>query len=266
LIDSGIAWFSVDGTAEQGSINEHSGIIRIVSDIGNPVLSVFKADISGSVTLSSQVRNISATVTERVVFDDNAVYIAVAAGDVFAIDTSLPDNPAFLEEVHALSLFPDNIQHYWDSQRFYTVEVDAVVDENGERTDVRAVTVTMFERMESTVSILHSFRLPLNDAVFREYINSPAEQFREAVAASPEAGVIVIPVTYFNAVSRVESFFILHYDDDYGFTEAGRVTEIGSNTRSHTVIIRGGYIYTIWDSLVRSAAMDSTIIALHELK
>ena len=258
------AWVTVDGMVGGNRIDERAGVVSVVAELSGPALYLFQSNRAG-LTYLSQIRNIAVgSVAESVIFDNGAVYITVGGtGLLYAVDTSDTSNPEFMTEVYSESLVPNNRRHYWGGTHFFTVDVD---DGDAAIADIRNVNITMYAvTNKGAIHAVHTYRLPLNDAVFHEYTDSPARDKQEAVAVSVDAGVIVIPVTYFNAVSRVECFFVLSYCHDAGFGEVGRIIEIGSNTREHAVLIRGGYIYTFWDSTVRSAATDSTIIALHEL-
>ncbi|MCL1904219.1 MAG: hypothetical protein FWF94_07370 [Oscillospiraceae bacterium] len=266
------SWGSVTGMVSRGFINEdiETGIIRIVSDYGD---SAALQILGGNMSTQSRSGSINAAGgVKGAAFDDKTAYIiANQPTEVFAVDTS-GNKPTFLNQTDAL--ISDNEFYEWSDNRFFSVNVD--YNEEGDRS---GITVNMYfnpPNSNSSPKLEKSERLSLNDAVWHDYTNTSAELFREAVAANRESGIIIIPVVYVNNVTRVESFFVLNYieplvnsDDnseksDVGFIEVGKITEIGFNTRSHAAVIRGGYIYTFWDEVVRSAATDLTMIATHE--
>ncbi|MCL2070885.1 MAG: hypothetical protein FWH07_01470 [Oscillospiraceae bacterium] len=254
------AWGSVSGIVNRGFIDERAGVIRVVADLGNTaVLHLFDTGMSalsrsGSVTTDGT--------TAGAAFDNDTAYIiAHHPAKAYAIDTTNSAKPAFLNDVD--TLISDKEFYRWGNNRFFTVGID--IDEEGNR---QGVMVTMYVNESGASKTEQVYRLSLNDAVWHDYTNTSAEMFREAVAASRESGIIIIPVTYFNSVTRVESFFALNYIEDSNggeFAEVGKITEIGFNTRFHAVVIRGGYIYTFWDNAVRSAATDLTMIGIHQL-
>ncbi|MCL1789699.1 MAG: hypothetical protein FWG33_05005 [Oscillospiraceae bacterium] len=265
-------WGSVPGKVSYGFINESesAGMVRIVTDLGDvSALHILGKDLSltarsGTVTTNGGVIGAA--------FDEKTAYIiANQPPEVFSIDTS-GSKPVFLNQTDAL--ISDKEFYAWGDNRFFSVDVD--YDEEGNRQGIMAAMYYQPHGSDAPPKLEQNYRLALSDAVWHDYTHTSAEIFREAVAASRESGVIVIPVTYFNAVTRVESFIALNYlektetsedsnSGEFGFTEVGKITEIGFNTRYHAASIRGGYIYTFWDDVVRSAATDLTMIDTHEL-
>jgi hypothetical protein len=239
-------WSSVRGNAR--FTDERGGVIRTVTDSGTLHIS----SIGGSSTV---VENIAAGgEIIGAAFDDSAVYI-VSAEKLYAIDTSVSP-PVFLNAIDTLIADVSSREFYpWGENHFFEVSVTA--DSQGQR---QGIAVTMYGDDEPNV-----YNLPLNDVAFHEYTRTSAEHLREAVAVSYDrtagAGIIVVPVTYFNAVTRIETFFVLNYIEDTGFAEIGRITEIGYPPRELAAFIRGGYIYTLWDGEIQSAASDTVTVA-----
>ena len=259
-------WGSVRGRISQGFISETAGITRVVSDAGgSATLHVLNSNMnsigrSGVVSTEDGINGVA--------FDSKTAYIIAAQANlpekVFAIDTTNTNRPVFINEPNAL--ISDKEFYPWGENRFFSVDVD--IDNNGNR---RGILVTMYYQLPDSSAppkAESSYRLVLNDATWHEYTQTSAELFREAVAANKESGIIIIPVTYFNAVTRVESFYGLEYAEGDGgntFSEIGKIIEMGTNTKLHAAIIQSGYVYTFWDNVVRSAATDLTVISIHEL-
>jgi hypothetical protein len=261
-------WGSVAGKVKRGFIDERErlGIIRVVSDLGNTaVLNILDNTNLNSVARLGNVPAADGGVVGAAFDEKTAYVVANQPPKAYAICTSNPSRPAFLNEVNAL--ISDREFYPWGDNHFFAVEVDT--DNDGSR---QGIMITMYRQAPQSGSapLAESvYKLPIRDAVWHDYTKTAAEDFREAVASSRDSGVIVVPVTYFNAVTRVESFFALNYiesNDGGEFIEMGKITEMGFNTRLHAAIINGGYIYTLWDDMVRSAATDLTMIASHDLR
>jgi hypothetical protein len=264
LVNSGNpAWATVSGRVGHGFIDERGGVVRVVAESrgsGGSTLFILDAALR---PLATAVRSVAANSeeVEGVAFDENTVY--VIAQRIYAINTANPANPVFLNEINALIADTSQRNFYqWDDRRFF--EVGVSLDESGERDGIM---LTMYYVDGGAPAIEQMFRLPIHDAVWQDFIRSSAEHMREAVAVSHDAvtgsGAIVVPVAYFNAVSRVENFFILSYSQEYGFVVTGRITEFGFRSREHAAVVQSGFVYAMWEDMIRSAATDSTTIAIH---
>jgi len=216
--------------------------------------------------ITSRLGNIAANEeVDGVAFDAQTVY--VVASKLYAIETSNSASPVFLEQINALISESEFYRLAGKDKYFFTIGIDA--DAEGNR---QGVMITMYyaESNTATPRIEHIYRLPLADAVWHDYTKTSAENFREAVASSvhPDTGesMIVLPVTYFNSVTRVESFFILSYVTESGFGEVQKITEFGFNSLIHAAIEREGYLYTFWDNVIRSTSLSNLkVVDSHEM-
>jgi hypothetical protein len=250
---------AVEGFVEQGFIDERGGVMRVVSNLGGvAALTIFDSAVGRQ--LSHSAGNIAKDQEILgVAFAPSTVYII--ATNIYAIETSNPNSLVFLDEVEAL--ISDARFYQWGEKHFFSVGIDT--DSEGNRQGI-SVTMHKSEGGGAPPRIEHIYRLPLEDAVWHDYIRSSAESFRDAVAVSINSGVMVIPVTYFNSVTRVETFFVLNYTEEDGFIEVGRIDEFGLDTQVHAALIRGEYIYTFWDNVIRCLDItDLTVIDTFEM-
>jgi len=244
----------VNGRVKPGFIDERNGIVRVVaSNNDSAALHILSSDMKA---IASRVENIaSGEEIKGVAFDDKISYII--AEQLYAINTAMPENPQFLNEIN--TMVTDSEHYGWGDRHFFAVSVDA--DHEGSRQGIR---VTMYaEQLSSAPVAEHSFLLPLVGEYWSDMTQSAAEHSRNAVAVSYEAGIIIVPVTYVNsAYMRVDTFFILGYDDEFGFWVRDTVTEHGMRFESHAVLILDGYIYTVWDNTIRSTTTDATTVGI----
>jgi hypothetical protein len=252
---------NINGRVGRGFIDERRGLIRIVADTGNSsTLHLLNTDLS---VYAPPIRNLAGGIglsaTGGVAFDSSVTYII--AEQIYAVDTSDTDSPVFLGEINTL-IADCSVRHFyaWCERRFF--EIDTDFDDEGEPQGLQIIMYVVDDN--DTPVIERIFPLPIFDAVWHDYTRTPAEHMREAVGVFYDhvirAGVIVIPVTYFNAVSRVEKFIVLNYSEEYGFVENGRILELGFRSRFQGAVVQDGYIYAFWDSLIRSTTFDAMLI------
>jgi hypothetical protein len=245
----------VKGQVKRGFIDERGSVVRVVTDLGDSA-ALFMFD-SAMNTIGTRVEKIAANETIiGAAFDENAVYVISgeqASHQIYAIDISDPNNPVFMNNIDSP---PSNETfHKWSDERFFAVRLN----------EERQVTITMYSVHNGTAGVEATLRLPLEDEVWYDSVRTSVEWLWDNIAVSydPSAatGVIVIPVTYFN-VQRIESFFVLNYIQDVGFGKVGSIVDITGlrYNRELAAVVRGGYIYTIWDNLIESARLDSTTI------
>ena len=270
---SGPTWVRVSGRVHQGWLDINKGVMRVAVELEEGAgLYQFDVSASNSSNSSDHANNSDAAVPlsrldkiaagERltgVAFGADAVYII--AERVYPVQTTLPESPKFLNEVH--SLIASDFFYPWGEERFFSVGVDT--DQQGER---RGITLTMYAPANGYPKAEQSYRLALSEVKWNDTIHTHAEVLPEAVAVDYNyhalGGVIAVPVSYFGKVTRVDSFYVLDYRSPSaggaGFVPIGEITNPyavdAGNAELRAAVIRGGVIYTFWGERLRSAAVD----------
>jgi uncharacterized DUF497 family protein len=252
----------ITGRVRQGYIDERGDVTRIIADSGD---SAVLYTLSDSMRLiGSRLGRIAADKQiEGVAFADEAVYVIALSDEekqIYAISTENIENPVFLNDSD--SLITSDEFHKWNDERFFSVGLDS---------EDRVVLTMYSVRGNTSPAVEAVYRLATDDEIWYERTRTSVEHLWSgelAVSFDPTSGtgVIVLPVTYFN-VSRIESFFVLTYEQDLGFSKIGSIIDVTPHrhNRRLTAIIRNGYIYTVWDDIIKSAMTDSTIITTHSI-
>ncbi|MCL1866313.1 MAG: hypothetical protein FWF82_02770 [Oscillospiraceae bacterium] len=245
---------------------ESGNVVRVIADTGeSAVLHIFN-DLMRPISPKLGKIAVGEFIADTV-FDENAVYVIASASEtlqkphqVYAADTSDAKNPVFMNSVTAM--ISDEDFYKWGDERFFSIKSEP--DSNGRA----GVTVTMYSEKGNSAppSIEAVYHLSADDEKWYDGVRTSLEVLWERGAASSydftsKTGVIVLPVTYFN-VSRIESFFLLGYAEDTGFRKVGSIVDITSlrHNRSLAAVIQGGYVYTLWDDVVKSAMTDGSVI------
>ncbi|MDR0196876.1 MAG: beta-propeller domain-containing protein [Oscillospiraceae bacterium] len=240
--------FSVEGTVPEGFADDRNGVTRVAAVVGE--------EGEQSVTLHIFASNTKPVSAERIArgetlkgaaFDDGAVYIV--ARQLYAIDTSEPGVPVFMNETNAL--ISSEYYYGFGGDLFFSVNVEA--HEDGKRLGVRVAMYGYGE--QSAPQEIASVLLAPSAAQYGEYMKTPAEHSRHAVAASADSGIIVVPIIDFNGIVRIEKFVILRYGDG-GFEITGNMIDVDRFSDDLAAVISEGYIYAFWDDTIKSATSD----------
>jgi hypothetical protein len=252
------AWGRVDGQVRPGFIDERGQTLRVVTDYGNEA-SLFMLDRNMNISAPKIGKIAVGKPIMGAAFDNDRVFVIAGRPgqhEIYATDTSDPRNPVFLKDID--TIVSDDEFFFWSSNRFFSVK--EVSEPGGQR----GVEVVMyFIASDGSVAEETTYRLPPEDEVwFVRTVTSVKRLWSPASSHDFTAGegVIVIPVTYEHTFPFIECFFLLNYRAGVGFSKVGSIVNLNTD-RSLSAVISGGYVYTIWGDAVKSAALDSTVIA-----
>jgi len=249
----------VNGDVPSGFADVRNAYIRIIAvGAGESILYVFD---EGFARVSAVEKIAPGEIPKGAAFDDGNAYII--AENLYAIDTSSPEYPIPVSGLSTLVLDVTDLNYYgWGEDGYVTIGMEA--DEYGNRIGVR---VTLYEYREHAPPEKKASKLlqPPNPD-WNDYMSSPIENPGQAGAAavSRESGIIVVPISYFDMVTRVERYIVLGYDGSGEFTEKGTVDEfVDAYSKNYAAAVSEGYIYCFFGDMIKSAATDTTIVGIY---
>jgi hypothetical protein len=247
------ASFKVKGSVPEGFVDDRNGVLRLAAITGEDKGQSVTLHIFESNAKPVSVEKIAAGETPKgAAFDKNRAYII--AEQLYVIDTSAPGEPRFLDETD--SLISAEYYYGWGENSFFSVSVEA--DDEGNR---RGVRVTMYDYRETGAPVeAAAVLIAPSIAEYGEYMKTPAEHSRGAVAANADSGIIVVPIIDFNGIVRIEKFVILGYDAERGFETKGSRVDVDSFSDTLSAVISEGYVYAFWDDAIKSLTSDAKLL------
>lgn len=239
----------VDGTAAAFSAIEKSGErIRVTSlENGSGVLTVLDEELHTVMT----VNGIGNGELISTCFSGDITYIADSAGKAYGIDAEGGTVADETEAVTAGSVVKLN-----DS-------VNIRLSAEGTEQARTGLSLTSLSPDGKTLSVLEINSSSMLDGAQDEYTSSPAEEDPQAMGIDGEKGVIVLPVVYFDGVSRVERFLICYVNDSGEITYKGSISEYDRNSPKLFAAIDGGVITAVTGGRVITADEESCAVTAY---
>ena len=145
------------------------------------------------------------------------------------------------------------------------VRIDPLGDEE-KRTGL-SLTAVSLDGSLSVLSTLEISSATVADKALDEYLSSPAEADISALGASPEDGILVVPVVYFDGVSEVERFIICTLTEQGNLSFSGSICEYDRQSSLLFAAAEGGTVIAVTgDRLITARSSDASIIGYFSSK
>ncbi|MDR1753540.1 MAG: beta-propeller domain-containing protein [Eubacterium sp.] len=245
IIESG--YFETDGMIYKGGIDTEGGLIRVVST-GQKGISLYLYRTNPDLEFSevsemnknfkrlSTVSKIGEGNLSNVLFDMSYTYIIEknsSGGQAFyVVDTTNPDSPIFAEEGFS-KIYNDNGMYYWSDTERLSFENNRLI---------------MYKISSDSDALEEAFSTsaaPQEDFIS---LSSGGE-----IYCSPEKSLIIVPLCYFNGISKIEKFIIYTFNESTSFAKQGEIVYYDINKNRHAAVAAGDHVYTFWDDMAVSA-------------
>ncbi|MCL2633146.1 MAG: beta-propeller domain-containing protein [Oscillospiraceae bacterium] len=248
---------NVKGEVKQGFVDYRNGIMRVPAVVRDEISSVTLYILDDDMSQTAVIEKIASGEELRgAAYDDRAVY--VIAEQLYAINTSMPENPVFLQEIN--TLISEVMYYSWGEGKFFSVSINA--DNEGNR---QGVTVTMYViKSDGSPEIIDEItHIPPN--LRQGTVEMPSEHSREVIAVSYDSGIITVPIVYHTRVTEVEQFLIIGYSEYAGFDIRGFITDLDLYSSYNAAVISNGYVYCFFDDMIISSTTSGTVVSVFNM-
>lgn len=190
-------------------------------------------------------------------FNGNETYLITETGTMYGINGE--NEPMTVSTAKVT----DDIIYRWSDT--VGIRIDALGDAN-KRTGL-AVTAVSLDGAMTELSSLEISSATVADQALDEYLSSPAEADITVLGASPEDGILVIPVVYFDGVSEVERFVICTLTQQGSLSFGGSISEYDRRSTPIFALADNGVVVAVTgDRLITAKASGAGIIGYFSSK
>ena len=225
-----------------------------VFEDGSAALTVLDSELN---TLS-EVKNLGNGETPLATcYNKNETYLITESGTLYGING---DNEPMTASTAGVT---DARIYKWSDS--VGVRIEPLGDQD-RRTGLSVVAVSL----DGSLSVLSTLEISSRTFVEKaldEYLSSPAETDVYTLGASPEEGILVVPVVYFDGISEVERFIICTLTEQGNISFAGSICEYDRQSPLMFAAAEEGTVIAVTgDRLITARVSDASIIGYFSAK